>query len=644
MTAESTPYLVLDGQQRLTSLSLALNGRGEHLFFFDMGRLEAEDFEGGIYPLRRPKAGQQGLLERETQFDRHIYPVAAAMGEHEDEDWFDDYIEHHVERGADRKEIRERTKRFRQEFVKPLKEYRFPVVELPADTSLEAVCQIFETLNKTGVKLTVFDLLTAKFWPQGLNLRHELEEAWSEWPLLGEDGFDVEATYLMQAVSLLRSGLCKRGDLLKLERAGFEEDWREVCAAASAAPSVLKNDCGVLVRDWLPYAALFPALFAAATKVEAMHGPEAGAGWEKLKRWFWCSCFSQRYDGPPNTLNAQDVRQLSAWLDDDEAEPEAISGFSLADIPVRRTDRQRAAVYRAVICLTVVNGARDFHTGQRLTADVLHDTNRRVEDHHLYPTGFLKKLGRSPENAILNRCLIDHVTNRLIADKPPSKYLAEIEGHLGAERLEDVLSSHLIPTKGGGAIQSDDVDAFLASRERQLLQAIAGVTGAPLPEAQGGDGAVYLDPARPFTNELALRKVIRGLHGRVFWYEQHMGRKALEPLVEEIDKERVREIRLLSGPANVTDKTKRLFERFAEEMRLAGIECEWRVLPAEAGRELHARVLFDDSSAWELPPLNSLLAGTVDSIHPSKMPHQPFEDAWHRGEAVSLGALESRIS
>src|SRR5438045_3394587 len=26
-------YLVLDGQQRLTSLSLALNGRGDHLFF-----------------------------------------------------------------------------------------------------------------------------------------------------------------------------------------------------------------------------------------------------------------------------------------------------------------------------------------------------------------------------------------------------------------------------------------------------------------------------------------------------------------------------------------------------------------------------------------------------------------------------------
>ena len=33
-------YLVLDGQQRLTSLSLALNGRGEHLFFMDLQLLD----------------------------------------------------------------------------------------------------------------------------------------------------------------------------------------------------------------------------------------------------------------------------------------------------------------------------------------------------------------------------------------------------------------------------------------------------------------------------------------------------------------------------------------------------------------------------------------------------------------------------
>src|SRR5687768_10557418 len=51
--ASSPDYLVLDGQQRLTSLSLALNGRGDHLFFMDLILVEQDDVENGIYPLRR---------------------------------------------------------------------------------------------------------------------------------------------------------------------------------------------------------------------------------------------------------------------------------------------------------------------------------------------------------------------------------------------------------------------------------------------------------------------------------------------------------------------------------------------------------------------------------------------------------------
>ncbi len=68
-------YLVLDGQQRLTSLSVALNGRGEHLFFMDLRLLEDDDLENAIYPLRRTKAEQRGLTTREGQFENHTYPL-----------------------------------------------------------------------------------------------------------------------------------------------------------------------------------------------------------------------------------------------------------------------------------------------------------------------------------------------------------------------------------------------------------------------------------------------------------------------------------------------------------------------------------------------------------------------------------------
>lgn len=637
-------YLVLDGQQRLTSLSLALNGRGDHVFMMDLKCCDEGDLDNGIYAIRRTKAEARGLFDRQKQFEQHTYPLWAVVGEGTDDYWFEDYIEFHVERGGeDRDALRAKARALKEQFVDPLKKYAFPVVVLPPETSLEAVCQIFETLNKTGMRLTVFDLITAKFWPQGLSLRDMYEQARSDYPLLAEDAFDLEPVFLLQAISLLRSGLCKRGDLLNLKVDGFEEDWNRVCAAASAALGVLRSECGVLTRDWLPYVSVFPALFAVTVKVQSLKGAEVGAAWDKIKRWFWCSCIGQRYEGPPNTLNATDVRQLSAWIDDDSKVPEAIANFSPGDLELSKVERQRNAVYRSVICLTIVNGARDFHTGNRLTADFLNDPQRKIEDHHIFATAYLKKkLGRPAENSILNRCLIDNVTNKTISDKAPSAYLKEVEDHLGAERIEDVLSSHLIPTTGLGAPTNDDVDAFLKAREQLLLKAISSVTGAALPDEEAKDA--YLDPAKPFTNELALRKVIRSLSGRVLWYEQHMSRKNLEPLIEEIDPELVNEIRLLSGPANVTDKVKRAFESFAAEMQNKGVQAEWRILPADVSRDIHARVLFDDAAVWELPPLNSLYKGTVDSIRLSKMPRDSFEVAWSSPDARPMEAFEPTMA
>jgi hypothetical protein len=197
----------------------------------------------------------------------------------------------------------------------------------------------------------------------------------------------------------------------------------------------------VLSRHWLPYSAMLPPLFALAARIGELSGPMQGAAWEKLKQSFWCSCFGQRYDGPPNTLAAMDLRQMTAWFGDANAPiPDAISGFRIDGIDLRRSERQRAALYRSVVCLTVVNGARDFHTGIALTAEALNDPSRRIEDHHLFPSGYLKRLSesRSPENSILNRALIDQMTNRRIADRAPSEYLREIEMALG----EDVLESN----------------------------------------------------------------------------------------------------------------------------------------------------------------------------------------------------------
>src|SRR5262249_19349759 len=58
----------------------------------------------------------------------------------------------------------------------------------------------------------------------------------------------------------------------------------------------------------------------------------------------------------------------------------------------------------------------------------------------------------------------------------------------------------------------------------------------------------FLHPDRPFSNELAIRRVLRELRGNVLWYEQHLDRKALELLLDDLVLDAVDEIRLLSGP------------------------------------------------------------------------------------------------
>jgi hypothetical protein len=96
-----------------------------------------------------------------------------------------------------------------EQWIRPIEEYEFPMVTLNEETSGPAVCTIFETLNRTGVKLSVFDLLTARFWPQELNLRQLWEEARSDNPIV--EDYEIDPYYVLQVVGLLEPGLDRDG-------------------------------------------------------------------------------------------------------------------------------------------------------------------------------------------------------------------------------------------------------------------------------------------------------------------------------------------------------------------------------------------------------------------------------------------------
>ncbi len=145
-----------------------------------------------------------------------------------------------------------------------------------------------------------------------------------------------------------------------------------------------------------------------------------------------------------------------------------------------------------------------------------------------------------------------------------------------------------------------------------------------------------MSPETPFGNLLALRDLLRSARGTIRWYEQHMPGKVLEVLYREIERGKVACIQLLSGPANITQDLKDDFKRFTAEIkRERDIDVEWRVLSKKDAFKHHDRHFFADGIARNLPPLNSILAGSTGEILDSSVTLDDFDDWWSEGVALA---------
>ncbi len=120
-----------------------------------------------------------------------------------------------------------------------------------------------------------------------------------------------------------------------------------------------------------------------------------------------------------------------------------------------------------------------------------------------------------------------------------------------------------------------------------------------------------------------------------------MPEKILEVLYKELDGEKVKTVRLLSGPANVTDDLKRDFKRFRIEMKSKRkIVVEWRALTRSEAFKHHDRFFITDRMSRNLPPLNTILAGSTGEILPSDLTEGEFDNWWADGTDIAQVQVE----
>lgn len=495
VSAGAPTFLVLDGQQRLTSLYQAFYGLGDYRFYLKLDLLSSGgEIEDAIFYEKVGSKIEKKYREFSTQAAELVLPLKVLRAQHANvTSWIMGVSKQMAANDVNKLfETQAKLQAVAEQWLRPIEDYEFPVVTLSDETEADAICTIFETLNRTGVKLSVFELLTARFYPTKLNLRDSWAKAFVENGIF--EDFAVDPYQLLQALMLRvsdadpnRSITCKKGEILKLTRADIDLHWPSIVEGLAKGLELLRDDCGVVSGQWLPYSPMLVPLMAILAKHPLDSSADSGVRRSKLVRWFWCSSLSARYESAANTRSEEDYDQLSTWLKGG-ALPEAVVHFTIDNMHlIDVTPRQRAR-YRALMCLALRSNptgkkdrARDFNSGAIIDAALIRHED--IDDHHIFPVSYLKKNPQPKAEAvdcILNRTLIDADTNRhRVSDRAPSDYLGEVRDELAKANLsiETLLRSHMIDGSSIAAVWKDDFSAFLVERETSFKLAIAEVVG-----------------------------------------------------------------------------------------------------------------------------------------------------------------------
>lgn len=510
--------LILDGQQRLTSLTQVLKldkpvatrdakKRELHLhYYFDIeNALQGPEWLGDAIKAvdeqrtQREDFGRKVVLDlstRKKEIDAFHFPCSQILNSDE---WEQVLAEHAPDKLA-------RFMKFRRQVVEPFRNYALPVISLKKETSKEAVCLVFEKVNTGGVPLSVFELITATWAADGFNLRDDWfgprgkvgrHARLSKRALLR----DLQPTDFLQGISLLyslekrtqdlaagRTGkdatgvTAKREHILELPLAAFEK-WAEPLTKGFEQSERFLRSEGFHHPKFLPYRTQLTPLAAVLAHLgERWLEPQIKT---KLARWFWCGVFGELYGGAVETRIALDVQQLLAWIDEASAqEPATVqaAGFNPNRLDTLRS--RTSAAYRGLYVLLQREGACDFFWKARMI-DLDRD-DVKLDIHHIFPRKWCDDRDIPPRvyNAIVNKTAISYKANRMIGGSAPSKYLAQIQGNaqvkLDDAAMNEILKSHVIDPV---LLRADSFQEFYAARKAALLAIVERAMGKTPAEA-----------------------------------------------------------------------------------------------------------------------------------------------------------------
>ncbi len=331
------------------------------------------------------------------------------------------------------------------------------------DKTIDVVVEIFNNVNSGGTKLSKGDLALAKIcgaWPEA---RDEMKKILHKYHVAG---YDFSLDWLLRAVTVYITG---QPYFTFLGQVGTEAFKKALVGTDQMIGTCLDH---IGSRLGLDHGRVLGSVFAVVTMIGYLRFNKwklsGSTEWDQLLYWFIHAFLWGRYAGSTESALAQDLNTINRG--------EGVEGLirqlrqSRGDLIIRPEDfwgwSTGSRFYPLLYLLTRTGNCRDWGSNLELKNNLL-GKNSTLDVHHIFPKDLLYKAGKSKAivNALGNYAFLTKDTNIAISNSAPDIYFP-----IYREKCPGAMDTHWIPDDPE-LWKIENYEKFLAARRILLAQA-----------------------------------------------------------------------------------------------------------------------------------------------------------------------------
>ena len=352
------------------------------------------------------------------------------------------------------------------EYRNRIASYNFSLISVK-DAPLDVATEIFTRINTGGKELTLFEIMIAKTYDEKLkfDLAEKFDELIDNLEII--DYETISDANVLQTIAIILEKECTRSKILSLKKQDFINTWEKAKDAIERACEYFNGYYRIPVSGLLPYS---PLVVPFAYFFFKHPDRPTGDKQKYLEDFFWRCALSGRYSSGVEGKLAQDIKRMDLILKDELPKYEWGIDTSPEFIMQNGWFSTGRSYIKAILCIYAYHEPKSFVDNAKINInnDWLKQANSK-NYHHFFPKDFLKKKGEDEFkiNHILNITIVDDFLNkRQIKTKAPSQYMAEFQ--MKNPKLIATMKTHLINDLAKYGVWGDDYEKFFNERAQAV--------------------------------------------------------------------------------------------------------------------------------------------------------------------------------